>query len=175
MSSPRERNKLIHFQAEEVKNVLEETAELSSLKSVPLVKHVLKMAPSTPRPRKRRAVSRQLPLIDTRLRKRTDLEILKTEHQNNTHVTPFIAQMIESYVTEDICVVGARPPPPDKGRIEEQERQAHHRLRELVRTVGRKRDINWQKEDRFVPGSDFVRSVTIDGEQYNVSYSLPLP
>ena len=127
------------------------------------------MAPSTPRPKKRRAITRQLPLINPRLRKRTDLEILKTEHQNNTHVTPFIARLIESYVMEDICVVGARPPPPDKARVEEQERLAHHRLRQLVRRVGQKKDVDWQKEDRFVPGSDYVRSVTIDGERYSVS------
>jgi hypothetical protein len=55
-----------HFQAAEVKNVLEDTPKFSALKSGPLIRDVL---------------TGKSPVIGARLEKRTNLEILKTEHQ----------------------------------------------------------------------------------------------
>jgi len=38
---------------------------------------------------------------------------------------------------------------------------------ELVHII--RKDIDWKKKNRLAPGSDYVYSVMIDGQEYNVS------
>ena len=151
------------------------------LKSVPVVKQIIRKAPpeSHPRPpaRARPPNSTQprdrLPPNNRALVGNPDLEVLKPENQNVTHVTPRIAELIEGYVTEELHVLGARPPPKDKKRLETLQRKAYNDLCSLIKWARiEKKDIDWRKEDRLAPGSDYVRSVMIGRKIYSVSRKL---
>lgn len=156
----------------EINRVLEEVANLSTLKSDPLIRKILRRAPSTEahQPRARGGRSRTLSLAPPVLQSMSDVDFLKAENQFATHVTPRISELIKPYVTEDtVCVIGPRPPPVDKDRAEDQKRQKHRKLRTFINTaLSKKRNVDWQKEDQFSPGSDYVRAVTIDDCRFHV-------
>ncbi|KAM6498781.1 hypothetical protein JOM56_006729 [Amanita muscaria] len=135
----------------EINRVLEEVANLSTLKSDPLIRKILRRAPSTDahQPRARGGRSRTLSLAPPVLQSMSDVDFLKAENQFATHVTPRISELIKPYVTEDMC--------------------KHRKLCTFINTaLSKKRDVDWQKEDQFSPGSDYVRAVTIDDCRFHV-------
>ena len=166
-------------QAAELENLLAEMDEGPRLKSVPVIKRILRRAPSSG-PRSRRTAgpnmsqprNRQLP-YNRALLGNPDLAVLKAENQNVTHVTPRIAELIQGLVKEEICVIGARPPPPDMARLEILKQKAYKELCSLIQKARiTRRNIDWKKEDRITRQSDYVHSVTIDGQRYSVSGRL---
>ena len=166
----------IFGQAVELANILDEMEEDPQLKSVPVVKHILRKASSS-HPRLRRTNvpqprNRQLP-YNRALIGNPDLAVLKAENQNVTHVTPRIAELIQGLVKEEICVIGARPPPQDTAWLESLRQKEYKNLCLVIKKARTtKRDIDWRKEDRIDPKSDHVHSVTIDGQRYSVSGRL---
>ena len=146
------------------------------LKEVPVVKHILRKAPSStprswriPQANMSEPRNRQLP-SNRAMPANQDLAVLKPENQSVTHVTPRIAELIQGLVREEIYVIGARPPPLDSNRNETLKQKAYIELcASIKRARVIKKDIDWKKEDRLVPGSDYVHSVTIDGQKYCVS------
>ncbi|KAF8346872.1 S-adenosyl-L-methionine-dependent methyltransferase [Amanita rubescens] len=102
-----------------------------------------------------------------------DLAVLKPENQSVTHVTPRIAELIRGLVREEIYVIGARPPPLDSNRNEKQ--KAYIELCALIQRARIiRKDIDWKKEDRLAPGSDYVYSVTIDGQETGDFILVPI-
>jgi DNA (cytosine-5)-methyltransferase 1 len=161
----------------EFRNICDEMEEGPRLKQDPVVKHILQKVFSSS-PRSQRVPPANMPKPPNRhlpynraMPGNQDLAVLKPENQNITHVTPRIAELIWGLVREEICVIGARPPPLDSNRNETLKQKAYIELCRLIQRVRVRirKDINWEKEDRLAPGSNYVYSVTIDGQKYRVS------
>lgn len=161
----------------ELRNICDELKEGPELENVPVVKHILRKAPSSSPTRSRRIPqanmpeprNRQLP-YNHAMSGNLDLAVLKPENQNVTHVTPRIAELLRGLVKEEVYVIGARPPPLDSNRNEILKQKAYIELCALIKRARViKKNIDWMKEDRLVPGSDYVHAVTIDGQKYSVS------
>ncbi|KAF8633579.1 hypothetical protein AX15_001372 [Amanita polypyramis BW_CC] len=170
--------------AAELRNIIEEIPEHPQLKSVPVVEQIIRKAPpeSKYRPRARAGLPNltqarnRLPPNNRAFRGNLDSEVLKAENQNVTHVTPRIAELIQGLVREELQVVGARPPPKDKIRVEALKRKAYIELCSLIKKARvEKKNIDWRKEDRIGPGSDYVHLVTIDGKVYSAGDFILVP
>ncbi|KAG6870527.1 hypothetical protein C0992_013103 [Termitomyces sp. T32_za158] len=61
-----------------------------------------------------------------------DIALLDRENAVSTHVTPLIASLAQGLVSEELVVVGIRPPPENKTLKETQRLTAHQRLCELI-------------------------------------------
>ncbi|KAK2464749.1 hypothetical protein APHAL10511_003167 [Amanita phalloides] len=165
---------------EELQNIVNEMTDSPQLKSTPIVRHILRKASPISVSVRHRANELQprirQPQHNRALLGNPDLAVLKPENQNVTHVTPRIAELIQGFVREEIYVIGARPPLPDKKQIEVLEQNAYARLCSLIRRAHTtKKSIDWNKEDRLVPGSDYVRSMNIDDQKYHVGDFVLVP
>jgi DNA (cytosine-5)-methyltransferase 1 len=104
-----------------------------------------------------------------------DLTVLKQENQNQTHVTPLKASLARGFVNEERIVIGP-PPPKEKGGPKDDAsliREGKARLGSLWKLIERVRrgvlDVEWKKEDRVTPRSNYLRKVYVGGEVYQVS------
>lgn len=96
-----------------------------------------------------------------------DLSVLKTENQNATHVTPFIASLALGLVNETLRVVGSPLPQPDKNELQRNKAKRLKRVKELLdRARKEKRDVVWKKADRVRWG--YLKKIQIEGETYSV-------
>ncbi|KXN85700.1 DNA (cytosine-5)-methyltransferase 1A [Leucoagaricus sp. SymC.cos] len=143
------------------------------IRHVPAISHILRSVPQ-PRTRARRP---HLHGPASRLRihagllvdlRNPDLAVLKPENQNPTHVTPLIASLARGFVNEELVVIG---PPPAKGPDDtmlNKERMAQ--LSMLWRLIERAKrgmlDVDWKKEDRITPRSNYLRKISVGGESY---------
>lgn len=135
----------------------------------PLIKSVLKAflssAPKKPRVTVTTATHNQIPA--NRLIGNPDLAVMKSENQNRTHVTPFIASLAEGLVNETLQAVGSQLPPPDKKELHRQMVKRYRRVKELLDKARKvKKDVRWEKVDRVKVG--YVKRVYVEGETYNV-------
>jgi DNA (cytosine-5)-methyltransferase 1 len=96
-----------------------------------------------------------------------DLQVLKPENQNPTHVTPLVASLAQGLVQEDLVVLGPPPPPQNKALLETQKNAAHMRLCKLVEKAKQKNKYLGEKV-QLARKSRFLRSVEIAHEKYTV-------
>ncbi|KAF9444348.1 S-adenosyl-L-methionine-dependent methyltransferase [Macrolepiota fuliginosa MF-IS2] len=150
------------------------------LRGVPAISHILKHAP--PRTILRPSSSRHSSSLHNHLhgpsRFRThrglivglgnpDNAVLKPENQNATHVTPLIASLVRGYVNEELIVVGPPPKKVDEMVLEQRRRKGLMSLWKLIeKAKGGMLDVDWRKEDRVNPRSNYLRKVWVGGEHY---------
>ncbi|EAU92360.2 hypothetical protein CC1G_00579 [Coprinopsis cinerea okayama7 len=83
-----------------------------------------------------------------------DEHVLLPENQNTTHVTPFVASLVEGLIQEDLKVVGAPLPTPSKAVLEKEQVQRTRLLRKLVdRARQKKVKTQWHTDDQVKEGS----------------------
>ncbi|PFH48401.1 hypothetical protein AMATHDRAFT_5836 [Amanita thiersii Skay4041] len=168
--------------APELQTIVQGLEEYNRLKTVPIIKRLLREASSQPsRIRKLRpSLSKprnRLPHNNLAFSGNLDLAVLSPENQNVTCVTPHIAALAEGLVQEELIVVGPRPPMWDKAEVEYQERKALAHLRSLIKRAKsmHRRNIDWRKQDRVAPRSDYVTTMKIDGEYYHIGDYIIVP
>lgn len=140
----------------------------------PLIKSILRgfisSAPKKPRVATTTATHNQIPA--NRLIGNPDLSVMKSENQNATHVTPFIASLALGLVNETLQVVGSPLPPVNKDEQYRNKVRRYKRVKELLDIARKeKKDVDWKKPDRV--RLIYLKKVSIEGETYNVrSYLL---
>ncbi|RDB29208.1 DNA (cytosine-5)-methyltransferase 3 [Hypsizygus marmoreus] len=171
----------------ELQEAIEES-DLPHLKSSPLIRQLLRKAPSSSTTFRGRAPkraglpqrSRNPPPIRSLLGN-IDLAVLKAENQTPTHVTPLIASLAQGLVFEELVVVGVRPPAPNKAALEEQKQRQHERLcaliKEAVRVerMGKRRVVDIRREDYVDRKRRFATEVKIDGRVYKIGDFIIVP
>ncbi|KAJ3571618.1 hypothetical protein NP233_g3648 [Leucocoprinus birnbaumii] len=148
-----------------------------NIRVIPVIAHILKHASRTPtdsrQPHRRKKrldgpsrlrITAGL-LIDLR---NPDLAVLKQENQNPTHVTPLIASLARGFINEELIVIG--PPPPKERSQAENAMRAKAQLGILWKLIERARGgilgVDWKKEDRVTPRSNYLRKVEVGGVVY---------
>lgn len=154
------------------------------IRRVPAISHIIQRANpralSHPRPSSHRSSYLCNHLRGPRLRthhplivglRNPDIAVLKAENQNPTHVTPLIASIAKGFVNEDLVVVGPPPKKVDEVAQEQQRRKALGTLWRLIeRAKGGMLDVDWRKEDRVNPRSNYLRKVWVGGKVYQVGF-----
>jgi len=98
-----------------------------------------------------------------------DLKVLRPENQTRTCITPLIQSLASPYF-QDFDVLGPKFPPPNPKLLQKQKRQAFTRLQTLMENCWKsRRTVSFTREQRLSPRSNWLRSVSIDEEQYEVS------
>lgn len=177
------------YQAEVIRDAIDEVEKEhpdTRVRRVPAISHILQHAPPrTLNPLSRSSTSRGLSSLHNHLHgpnrlktyygltvgtRNPDINVLKPENQNPTNVTPLIASLAKGYVNEELIVVGPPPKKVDEMAIEQQRRKVLGVLWKLIeRARSGMLDVDWKKEDRINPRSNYLRRVWVGGEAYKVS------
>ena len=158
----------MHIQIPEIQDAIDDYRDPKWLRTTALVKHLSSKSPLTGKSRLRRSdVSRGAhPPHLKSLIGNPDLQVLKSENQTPTHVTPLIASLAQGLVQEDLVVVGPPPHPQNKAVLEQQKTAAYARLCKLVKNA--KLPKYEDGKVQLAPKSRFLRSVQIGHEKYSV-------
>lgn len=176
-----------NIQAELIRDAVDEVEKEQPdirIRRVPAISHILQHAPprtlTHPRSSSRRPSSLLNHLHGPRLRtyhglivglRNPDLEVLKPENQNPTHVTPLIASLARGFVDEELVVIGPPPKKVDEVFREQQRRKSLGVLWKLIERAKRGVSIvDWRKEDRVNARSNYLRKVWVGGEVYQVNF-----
>ncbi|KNZ81672.1 DNA (cytosine-5)-methyltransferase 1 [Termitomyces sp. J132] len=156
-----------------IQDAVNECEEYEKLKDLPLIRHVLrKSSSSQPRLRRKNAPNtRGKPPPIKALMGNLDIALLDRENAVSTHVTPLIASLAQGLVSEDLVVVGVRPPPDNKTSKEKQKLAAHQRLCELIlKAKGERKMV-----ERIGQDSRYPTAVVINGETFRNGDFVVIP
>ncbi|KAG6901728.1 hypothetical protein C0995_008696 [Termitomyces sp. Mi166 len=156
-----------------IRDAVNESEEYEKLKDSPLIRHILrKSSSSQPRLRRKNAPStRGRPPPIKALMGNLDIALLDRENAVSTHVTPLIASLAQGLVSEELAVVGVRPPPENKTLKERQKLTAHQRLCELILKAKKERKI----VERTGRDSRYPEAVQINGETFQNGDFVVIP
>ena len=145
---------------------MKESEEYEKLKDSPLIRYVLRKSfSSRPRPRRKDApCTRGKPPPIKALTGNLDIALLDRENAVSTHVTPLIASLAQGLVSEELVVVGVRPPPENKTLKENQKLAAHRRLCDLILKAKKERKM----VERAGRDSRYPTTVDINGQIFQV-------
>ncbi|KAG6907943.1 hypothetical protein DXG01_006801 [Tephrocybe rancida] len=147
-----------------IQEAVDECEESEKLKATPLVRHILRKSSSTqPRPRRKHApkIHGKPPPIKA-LTGNLDIALLARENAVPTHVTPLIATLAQGLVSEELVVVGLRPPPENKALKEVHKKDAHQRLRDLLSQAKQERKV----VERMGSNGRYPSAVRVEKEIY---------
>ncbi|KAG6884780.1 hypothetical protein C0993_008341 [Termitomyces sp. T159_Od127] len=100
-----------------------------------------------------------------------DIALLDRENAVSTHVTPLIASLAQGLVSEELVVVGIRPPPENRTLKENQRLAAHERLCELIlKAKGERKAVK-----RIGRDSRYPTIVEINGEPFQNGDFVVIP
>ncbi|KAG6831962.1 hypothetical protein H0H87_003297 [Tephrocybe sp. NHM501043] len=150
-----------------IQDAVDKCEESDKLKGIPLVRHILRKSSATQlRPRRKNAPkSRGMPTPLKLLTRNLDSALLERENAAPTHVTPLIASLVQGLVSEELVVVGARPPPENKVQKERVKAEAHVQLRQLIGKAKRERRV----VEPVGRGSSYPSAVKINGEIFKTT------
>ncbi|GBE88031.1 hypothetical protein SCP_1202590 [Sparassis crispa] len=96
-----------------------------------------------------------------------DLDVLRPEKQNRTHVTPLIDQLAAGFFQEHLEVVGPPPKVPSKHVLRQREHQARLQLFQLMeKTMQEKSKPIFHRSQRL--HDEYWHAVSVNGEDYYV-------
>lgn len=167
----------------EIQQALEDDKNLVQLREQPLLRRLLQQAGNNslpagvrrPHPKNRRPP----PPIKSLSSADIDLAVLQPQNQIPTHVTPLIASLAQGMVSEELMVVGGRPPAKTKAEKESEMREAHNRLKNLLRKAKSRPGrpiVDVRTKEDFVGGSTrYLKSLKINEEMYRIGDFVIVP
>lgn len=156
----------------EIYDELRQSTTPDSLQSSPLIQAILNSYhPAAPSKRQRQSQSgpriKQIPA--NRLLGSVDISVRKAENQNRTHVTPLIASLVpKESLFETLLAVGSPLPKMSDQEVARRRIRSKKKIWELMSNARSKKTVDWRKEDRVSPGSQYLKKVTINGAEYQV-------